>query len=120
MYEPALDRGEAHPGPFRAGPNAPTGARGDRGGFPTDQGFPNQRASWRIVQHGPVPFRGICRKCLMDCPGKWARLYFTSKNSRARWNFLRLTKTMWNVCGMGIVRQNTTLLLILNSFCGSS
>src|SRR5712664_834866 len=56
-YWPALERRQAHPCLFRAGPNAPTGARGDRGRFPTDQGFPNKRASWRIVQVSLVPFR---------------------------------------------------------------
>jgi hypothetical protein len=32
-------------------------AHGDRGRFPMDQGFPNQRASWKIVQVSLVPFR---------------------------------------------------------------
>src|SRR6266404_1576120 len=56
-YWSALERREAHPCLFRAGPNAPSGARGDRGRFSTDQGFPNKRASCRIVQLGLIPFR---------------------------------------------------------------
>jgi len=37
MNWPNLGRREAHPGPFRAGQDAPTGAHGDRGRFPTDK-----------------------------------------------------------------------------------
>src|SRR5713101_8164566 len=37
MIWPTLGRREAHPHPFRAGQDAPTGAHGDRGRFPTDK-----------------------------------------------------------------------------------
>src|SRR6266403_3254157 len=44
------------------------------GQVPTDQGFPNQRASWKIVQVSPVPFRHSGRNLRWIAP-EGGRIY---------------------------------------------
>jgi len=47
---------EAHPDPFRAGPNAPTG-HVETGAGPHGSRIPESTGVLEIVQHGLVPFR---------------------------------------------------------------
>jgi RNA polymerase sigma-70 factor (ECF subfamily) len=62
---PTLGRREAHPRPFRAGQNAPTGAHGDRGRFPTDKDSRAYGGSYAQVVRLPlVPFQHNLKKAL--------------------------------------------------------
>ncbi len=73
MIWPTLGRREAHPSLFRAGQNAPTGAHGDRGGFPTDKDSRAYGGSYaRVVPPPPIPFQRKADESEVSLPQRGA------------------------------------------------
>src|SRR5229473_5367952 len=127
MYWPTLGRREAHPRAFRAGQDAPTGAHGDRGRFPTDK---DSRANWGSLRTSSAfasdsvtndcvsTLPGRKHKC--HCPQKEAKLYSCTNGSRLAWSSSPLIRRTWTGSGMEIPRRSSILSPILNSFCALS
>src|SRR6267154_3869630 len=95
MNWPTLARGEAHSRPFRAGRNAPTGAHGDRGGFPTNKDSPSITGGSynRVVRLPPIPFHRSVNETQVSLPTEGCGRYTPPPRIRGLSGMLHLC---WN------------------------
>ena len=87
--------GEAHPSPFRTGQNAPTGAHGDRGGFPTDKdSLACGVLTSKVVHFTAIAFQHYVKESDVDVslPGKWGEAILPQTRFRGIVEFYEFDK----------------------------